>query len=412
MSRSIARTLLILLGVALILSGAVYLVHEQFTTEIVGANDFYPRWKGTRLFWEEGINPYSEQATLAIQQDMYGRPALPHEDQVAFAYPFYTVFLLLPLAAPNLSYDWVQAIWLMAVLVTLALAIVVSLRLISWEMPPWLLAITLLWAILFYNSIRAIILGQFAAHVFLALVGCLLALRRQRYRLAGALLVLTTIKPQISFLFIPTLLIWAVARRRWAFLGSFTATAALLAGASFALQPSWLVDFAGQIVNYADYTSTGSPLWIVTNEYLPQLGRPVEIGASLLLFLCLLYTWRRLPSAPAESTTFLAIISVTLLITSLIAPRTATTNQIVLYLPVLWTLKLVIERMNGGHFLAGLFFVTSLAGFWIIFLATHGGVGESKIMYLLLPLVAALSIAGGHLTTAQPIIPLAAPESD
>lgn len=412
MSRSIARTLLILLGVALILSGAVYLVHEQFTTEIVGANDFYPRWKGTRLFWEEGINPYSEQATLAIQQDMYGRPALPHEDQVAFAYPFYTVFLLLPLAAPNLSYDWVQAIWLMTVLVTLALAIVVSIRLLSWDVPPWLLVIILLWAILFYNSIRAIILGQFAAHVFLALVGCLLALRRQRYRLAGALLVLTTIKPQISFLFIPTLLIWAVARRRWAFLGSFTATAALLAGASFALQPSWLADFAGQIVNYADYTSTGSPLWIVTNEYLPQLGRPVEIGASLLLFLCLLYTWRRLPSAPAESTTFLAIISVTLLITSLIAPRTATTNQIVLYLPVLWTLKLVIERMNGGHFLAGLFFVTSLAGFWIIFLATHGGVGESKIMYLLLPLVAALSIAGGHLTTAQAIIPLAVPESD
>jgi Gpi18-like mannosyltransferase len=98
-------------------------------------------------------------------------------------------------------------------------------------MPAWLLALTVLWGILLYNSVRTVILGQFAGIVFLGIVATIFALRRQREGIAGVLLALTTMKPQMSFLLIPALLIWGLGQRRWRFLAAFFLSLAVLFGA-------------------------------------------------------------------------------------------------------------------------------------------------------------------------------------
>jgi len=63
------------------------MTHHFFTSRFPGANDFFSRWEGARVFWQKGLSPYSREATLSIQIGMYGRPARPDEDQVLFAYP-------------------------------------------------------------------------------------------------------------------------------------------------------------------------------------------------------------------------------------------------------------------------------------------------------------------------------------
>ncbi|HEX6386222.1 MAG TPA: glycosyltransferase family 87 protein [Anaerolineae bacterium] len=390
------RAVIVGLGLVLLFALMVYATHEVFTSRFAGANDLYPRWKGAQLFWQEGIDPYSAQATEAIQTGIYGRLARSDEDQVLFVYPFYTVFLLWPLI--ELPYSWVQAIWLVTLQFALIAAIILCLRLIEWRMPAWLLALTLLWAVVFYHSTRTIILGQFAGLIFLWLAGSLLALKHGRDALAGTLLALTTIKPQMSFLVIPALLLWAIGQRRWRFVGAFAAATAILAGVSFLLLPSWLTSFTEQVAFYPDYTFTGSPLWVITGYYFPQLGKPVETALSILLLFYLFYQWRDLPRHSIASPQFLIIVGLTLIVTNTIVVRTATTNYVVLYIPLFLLLKGAADSLPYGNGWAATFYVLSTTGTWTLFLTTIQGDLEHPVMYLPLPLALLVILAWARIT--------------
>jgi hypothetical protein len=378
----------------------VWGTYTLFTSKVPGANDFYPRWKGAQLFWQGGIDPYSQTATEAIQRGLYGRLATPDEDQVLFVYPFYTIFLLWPLI--SLDYAWVQAIWLVLVQFSIIGGVILGLRLVNWPVPLWLLAVILLWSVIFYNSTRTIILGQFAGPIFLGMIACLLALKDDRDGLAGVLLSWTTLKPQMSYLLIPALLLWAIGRRRWRFVAGFGITLGLLVGISFILLPNWLTSFVDQVGYYPDYTITGSPLWVITGYYWPQLGKPVETVLIVLLVGYLLWQWRRLPGLPADSTEFLVIISLTLIITNMIIVRTATTNYIIMYLPLLLLLKAINDNLRWGKAIVTLIIVLSAAGMWLLFLTTLQGDSEHPITYLPLPFALLFALIWGDVKRSFP----------
>ena len=383
-SPSRRELIVVVLLLCLLFALDVYAVHSVFTSRYPGANDFYSRWKGAELFWREGLDPYSDEATLAIQEGIYGRPAQPDEDPGPFAYPFYTVFLLAPLAP--LSYAWAEAIWLVILQFSLISGVLLCLGLVDWRLPRWLVVLTALWAVAFYHSARTLFLGQFAGLVFLWTAGALLALKTRRDVVAGILLALTTIKPQMSFLLIPALLIWGVGRRRWRFLGSFGGTMALLLGVSFVVLPTWLSEFVAQVLRYPSYTAIGSPVWIVAHHYLPWLGTPGEVAISAILLLYLLIECWRLPRVEAGSERFLWLAGLVLLITNLVALRTATTNYVVLYIPLYFALQVAADRSRRAHLWLTLFYVLSGAALWVLFLATVTGDYEHPIMYLPLPL--------------------------
>ena len=378
------KNLLILFLAGLLFTISVVAMYTFFTSKVPGANDFYPRWKGAQLYWQEGTDPYSQTATEAIQFGIYGRLATESEDQVLFVYPFYTLFLLWPLV--NLDYAWVQAIWLVVVQFSLIGGVIATLRLLDWRQPPWLLALTLLWAVVMYNSTRTIILGQFAGPIFLWLAGALLALKQDRDVLAGALLSLTTVKPQMSYLIIPALLLWAVWHKRWRFVTGFTGAMALLAGLSFVLLPSWLTSFIDQVRFYPAYTVTPSPLRVITGIFFPQLGQPVEYVLIGLLLLVMVWQWWQLRRETAVSTQFLLIISLTLIVTNSIIVRTATTNYVIMYIPLLLLLHTVSQRWRGGNLWVAGLLLAMLIGTWALFLSTIQGDFENPITYLPLPM--------------------------
>ncbi|MBE2201222.1 MAG: DUF2029 domain-containing protein [Anaerolinea sp.] len=374
----------VLLGVVMLLLAwlQTWAVQRYWTTTSPGANDFYPRWKGAALFWQEGIDPYSAEATAAIQTDIRGRLSRPDEDQLLFVYPFYVTFMLLPLAWLPLSYSWIQAIWLTMLVVVMITAVFLTLRLLNWQQPLWLLALTLLWAALFYHNARTIILGQFAAFVFLWLVAALLALRRGRDGWAGFWLALTTIKPQMTILVIPALLLWALGGRRWRFIVGFGLTMITLFGLSFLFLPSWLTSFLNQVFSYPDYTFTGSPLWVITGYYLPQLGQPVERLLSVLAVGFMLWEWRRLWRETAVSDQLLVTLGITIIVTNLILVRTATTNYIIMTIPLFLLLRELATRRRWGNVGVALFYGLSIAGMWVLFIATLQGNVEHPIIYL------------------------------
>jgi hypothetical protein len=385
--------LLVLFGIYLFVHTAVIL-QVTFTSQVPGANDFYPRWRGSQVFWQDGIDPYSREATEAIQRDMYGRLALPEEDQVLFVYPFYTVFLLFPLVW--LPYSWVQAIWLTIVLYSLVGGVLLTLQMLRWRLTPFWFGLVLIWTVFCYHSVRTIILGQFAGPVFLTMILALWFLQREKDGWAGLMLALTTFKPQMSFLFIPLLLLWALRRRRWRFIGSAAAAMAVLTGISFLFSPGWLSAMFTQVRAYPGYTEMGAPIWILTHVTFPQLGRPVQLVVNAILLLYTLWLWRDLHCHSLDAPRFWLILTATMLITNLVVTRTSTTNYVMLYAPLFWLLALLNHRPRGTVFSA-LILLGTLPLFWWAFLADRSGIQEGPLIYFILPLGLLAALFAVHL---------------
>lgn len=263
-----ARALFAALLLILFVSNA-WITHDVLTEPYPGHNDFVSRYVPLRSFWLEGVDPYSDETTARIQSIIYGRPALPNEDPGLFAYPFYILFLLLPLAW--LDYPWASAVFMVLLEFLLLVALVMSLSLFRWRPKPLLLAALFLFTLLSYFPMRGLILGQPGLLVYFLEVAALLALTRKQDAWAGAALALSTIKPQMGYLFVPALLLVGLGLRRWRFLVSFGLAFGGLMVASFLLAPRWLSDWLAQVALYPSYTAIGSPVWVLS--HYPWLGQ-------------------------------------------------------------------------------------------------------------------------------------------
>src|SRR5690606_5757173 len=146
-----------------------------------------------------------------------------------FAFPLHVIFTFWPLA--YFTYDWAQSFWIVTLQWVVFGLSVVMLVMAGWRPSPLGAAGVLLGSIFFYPAARTILLGQFTLHVALFLALSLLSLRRGRDGWAGFWLAATSIKPQMVLLVGLWMLLWAISRRRWAFVrGVGLGGAALLAG--------------------------------------------------------------------------------------------------------------------------------------------------------------------------------------
>ncbi|MBN1221446.1 MAG: DUF2029 domain-containing protein [Anaerolineae bacterium] len=321
--------IVLLCGLILAESFALYTV---FTSKFPGGNDFFVRWLGGREYLLNGTNPFDRSVAEQAQLAMFGRLTTPQDkDQAYFAYPLYTFYFYLPLSL--LPYPWARAIWMTLLQFMLMGIILLSIQLSGWRPPRWLWWATLLWGILFYNGARAIILGQFSILVGLALLLALWSLEQRRDVWAGVFLSLTTIKPQMVILVLVFLLLWTLVQQRWRIIVSFTVSLLVLVVSSMLLIPTWPLDFVRNAIAYSNYVAFGTPLENLLHYFLPAaIVAPLTVGLSALFFLALLPGWwLALRGWPGAYTW--AIMS-TLIVGSLITFRSATTNQVILYLPL------------------------------------------------------------------------------
>lgn len=362
-----------------ILIGATVLTHNMLTAPYPGHNDFMSRWEGVRSYWIDGLNPYGEQASLNIQTRIYGRASLPNEDPGYFAYPFYTTFLMLPLVFTD--YAWASAIWMVVLAASLIGALIINLSILRWKPAPIMLGVLLLWVLIDYYAMRGLLLGQPGILVAFLEFLAIWAFLKKRDALGGFALALSTLKPQMGFLIVPFLLLVALSQRRWRYLASTTLTFGGLMLASFLLQPTWLSDWLGQIGNYSSYTALGSPVWIITQHYL-NLGNVGEFIAVIPLVFVMLWAWFQV-IVRQKFDRFLWAAILTLTITHLIAPRTATPHYVVFTLPILFYLH---EIVKGRQTLIALLIPIAMVVLtWIHFITTVTGEFEHPTLYLPLP---------------------------
>jgi hypothetical protein len=377
----LTKWLVLAVLLALVMALESFALYTAFTTRYPGANDFYVRWLGGREFLLHGTNPFDRSVAEEAQIGMFGRLTRPEDkDQAYFAYPLYTLYFFFPLS--YLPYPVAQAVWMVILQFILLGSTVLAVRLAGWEPPRWLFWVTVFWGILFYNGARAIILGQFSVLVGAFLLLALWAIERRRDGWAGAFLALTTIKPQMIFLLLLFLLLWALVGRRWRLIGSFVGSLLALVGSSMALVPTWPLDFVRTARAYTEYVGFGTPLENLLHYLLPAaIAVPLTVVLSGLFFLALLPGWWR--ALRDELGAYTWAVASTLIIGSLITFRSATANQVILYLPLFLFFRRLVGRWAAVTVI--LVEVGLAAVMWGVFAATLEGNWEHVMMHGVLP---------------------------
>jgi len=370
------RILLIILALAVFVGLDAFGLYQVFIGRVVGANDFFIPWRAIRALLLEGLDPYSVEVTHKIQLALEGRIFGPDEHQFAFAYPLYVAWLMAPLVA--LPYPVAEALWLATLQVASLGAVLLALRVYRPRSNLLLLAGLSLWSLFVYPTARALILGQLSVIVFFLLVVAIWAIHARQDALCGAALALATLKPQMVFLVIPLLLAWAWHLKRWRVLTGFAATLAVLLVSSLILMPTWPLAFARSLTEYVRYTDVGSPVEIGVTLLWPGAQAIAGLLSVVLIAYLGFVAWRE---ARAGWPRWDWLVGLALAITSLVAVRTATTNQVVLLVPLFYWLRQT-SRTWSIVVLLSLLVVP-----WLLFAPTQPYKGwEPSVVYLPWPL--------------------------
>jgi hypothetical protein len=300
----------------LIVLVALTIANFRFAEELPGGNDFLARWMGARYWVQEGISPYDPAVSLATQELIYGRPADVEagEDVSHFVYPFPSMIFFAPFGA--MPYTIARAIWMTILEISLPILALIGIAIADWKPRRAILIALLLFSVLWYHGMRAVIVGQFAVIEALLMAGALLAIKRGNEPLGGILLGLSIVKPQMAVFLIPFVFLWAGWTHSWRIVIWGGGTIGLLITVSILLLPEWPIMWMRQLLEYPTYTDLGPPVSIMADT-LPSLSIVIALilGGALLLYM--FWEWAKAVSKPDRWFQWTAAL--TIVITNLVA---------------------------------------------------------------------------------------------
>jgi len=346
----------------------IAIAHQQVEAQAKGIprgnlSDLYPRWLGARELLLHGRDPYASDITREIQSGYYGRPIDPNlpndpKDQQGFAYPVYVAFLLAPTVP--LPFPVVQRGFFFLLLALTAYSVVLWIRAVGWRVSK---STILLWIVLTlgcFPAIQGVKLQQLTLLVAGLLAAAISALAGGHLMVAGILLALASIKPQLVALPIACLGIWSLGgwRERQKFIWTFGAAMLLMVVGGEVLLPGWIGKFRTASAEYLRYTGGGRSVLDV--ELTPMWGR---LASAVLVGVLLYFAWR-LRHVPAQSLDFAWLVALTMATTLAVIPMFAPYNQVLL-LPVLMVLARSLGPLwQSGRMCRFLVISTALSVFW------------------------------------------------
>jgi len=354
--------IVVLVGLAALTWG-----NYRFALQNPGGNDFLVHWVGTRSLITEGLNPYSDEVAIKIQTMAYGRPAQSGEHELRVAYPLYSVVVFLPFALVP-DFTLARALWMTLLEVGLVALVFLSLRLARWRVGLGMLALLLIFSLLWYHGLRPLINGNAVILVAVGLVAGFLALRAGADELAGVLFAFTTIKPQVVILVLAFVVFWAASRGRWRVIGWMAGTVILLAASAALLIPTWLVDNLREVIRYPSYNPPGTPR-AAFMDWWPAWGSRVGWALTGIMAVTLLIEW--VANRRAAFHGFLWTACLTLVVAQWVGIQTDPGNFIVLFPAMILVFSLLDDRWRTfGRLFVILSLLVLFAAIWAIFLST------------------------------------------
>lgn len=357
----------------------------RYAKENPGGNDFLVHWMGTRSLVMEGLNPYSDEVALRIQNMAYGRPAKPGEHELRVAYPLYSVVVFLPFALVK-NFTLARALWMTLLEVSLVGLVILSLRLTRWRVGPVMLALLLLFSVLWYHGLRPLINGNAVILVTFLLVAGFLALRAGADELAGVLFAFTTIKPQVVVLVLIFVVFWAFNRGRWRVIGWLAGTVLLLAASAALIFPGWILDNLREVIRYPAYNPPGTPQAAFI-AWWPAWGSRLGWALTGVMAGVLALEWWS--NRRADFRGFFWTACLTLAAGQWTGIQTDPGNFVVLFPAIVLVFSVLDDRWKlGGRLFVILSMIVLFAGIWAIFLVTVQRADQpiqSPVMFFPLP---------------------------
>jgi hypothetical protein len=281
--------------------------------------DIYPIWLTSREWRQERRDPYSPAITREIQIGLFGRPLDAHiptdppTDYRTFAYPAYCALLFWP--ASELPFATFRIVWTALLATLIAAAVLCWVQTLSCRVSWIWLAIIVLLTICSYPELEGLYAGQLGLLVGFLLSASLLAIVRNHLVLAGFLMAITTIKPQMTLLALMYLLFWSMSdwRQRGRFSMSFFAMMFLLIAASLAVWPHWIPSWLGVVRGYHRYSTP--PL--ISELLGPTLGPHGGIALTLSALIPAVVLGWRWRGAATGSYQFRMALSLLLAVTTI-----------------------------------------------------------------------------------------------
>lgn len=358
-------------------------VNRLITSQTEAGDDFAIGWTAGDLWLRQRTSPYDPRVADASQQLIYGRssPADVLQRPAVFLLPLPAMLFYAPFAA--IPFALARTAWMTFVEICLLGSAVLALRTVHWRGGPWLTGLFLVFSVMWYHGARAAISGNFAAVEALLLSGALLAIHRKLDSVAGVLLGLSSVMPQLSFLFIPFALIWGLSGRRWALVLWTCGSVAVLYGLSFVILPIWPLEWIGQLLGVMRTTDV-KPILLSVFELIP--GIP-SWATSALIILCLIYLgWEWSAVMKEEDRWFLWTSTLTLTSTALLTYKTTTAIFVILLPALILPLTVWLERWGRR---AGLWVALHLlllaGGLWWLFFRTTVANQESLPLFVIVP---------------------------
>lgn len=312
-------------------------------------DDFYPIWLTTRQSRIDHLDPYSPEMTRQIQVGLFGRPldashpSDPPVDYREFAYPAFTDLLFWPTAALNFLQLRLVLVVLLPCLTVLSICL--WMRALEWCTPLLWFAVLVALTLCNYPVLEAFFAEQPGLIVGFLLASSALAVRRGRLLLAGVLISLTLIKPQMTVLAIFYLLLWSFSdRRRTRFWVGFLATTLLLVGSSLLLWPHWIAQWTRVILGYHRYATPPLVALLPGAALGSHLG---TVAIVVMLAVSVGIAWRNRGASP-DSPDFWLTLSLLLAITSVtLLPGQAIYDHVIL-LPAIFLILLHRRELQAA----------------------------------------------------------------
>jgi len=309
--------------------------------------DFYPRWYGARELLLHHRDPYSDAVSRELQIAYYGKeldPSRPEErqDQQRFAYPLYFVFFVAPLV--GMDFHTVRVVFWWVLAICAIVNVLLWLRFVRLRLSPSSLAVLFALVLTSIPVLQDLSILQplMLAAGFIA--GASLAAASGSLFMAGALLALATIKPQICLFPIAWVALWVCSdwkHRRRFFWGFVTALATLLLASEWLL-PGWLIRYPGVLRAYANYTRASSFLGAL-------LPFPWDWLVKLLVLITVAEFCWRVRRQQADSPAFAVALSLVLILTVTSVPAMVQPfNHVLLLPPVLVVIRNWRELREGN----------------------------------------------------------------
>jgi len=351
----------------LIALGGLGWANYAFSAQNPGGNDFLVYYTGTRAVLYEGVSPYSERVAARIQERVYGQPAGEDEHQLRFVYPLYSLLFFAPFAVIS-DFAAARAAWMTVLQASIFLTAMLNLRVMRWKPDFWLKVGYFLFAMTWYHAVRGVINGNAVVMICLLITWYILAVKSQKFVLAGVLLALATIKPHLMILPVVYSAVWAVSRREWALIGSFLLTMLILVGGSLLVVPNWIIQNLWEVIRFPGYNPVLT-LGQLLGEWLPGIRLQIRWVPTVSLGFVLLLEWWA--SRKGTFNRFFWTFGLTLAVSQWIGIPTDPGNFILLF-PVLGIILAVWDKRwkkAGGQAAAAALGILWI-GLWWLFLKT------------------------------------------